>query len=172
MQKNGWDRADTIVGVSGGVNRFTPDTYAPQLAIDVTALRRPVGLVIRGTVEWDSNFEIKSRPFKTRAASLALGPGMQMGKNRFGLAVALLAVFRYWEVTRADIVDAKEKLAVDFGAGLYVRGFFYLTHFAGLYLQSGVEMFPRARQIVIEDGPGKRLGLFHIPFNLGIFIQF
>ena len=162
----------TIVGAAGGFDFFTGGSYAPSVMADVTLARNRVGVVMRLGMEGDSAFAVSGRPFRTRAGVLELGPGWIADKHRVGGSLQLLLVFRYWEVYRSDMAGAHSRLFVDFGPGLHwLMWVKFSTHF-GVYLKTGVQLFPAARQIIIEDGPRKRIGRFHFPVNLGFFTRF
>ncbi len=159
-------------GVAIGADWFTRGNIAPQLTMTFSLRRRMIGFVIRGTMEGDSNFRIGPRPFDTRSASMGLGAGAFFQWKRLVLAVQSLVVFRYWEVVRSDVRDATTALFVDMGTGLFPLASMNLTPFLGIYVSGGAAVFPRARRVVVEDGPQRRIGLFHFSANAGLFFYF
>jgi hypothetical protein len=161
-----------FTGVAIGADWFSRGNIAPQLTMTFSLRRRTIGLVIRGTMEGDSNFRIGPRPFDTRSASMGLGAGMFFEWKRLMFALQSLVVFRYWEVVRSDVRDATTALFVDMGTGLFPLVSVNLTPFLGIFVSGGAAVFPRARQVVVENGPHKRIGRFHFPLNVGLFFYF
>ncbi|MBN2528112.1 MAG: hypothetical protein JXR76_17100 [Deltaproteobacteria bacterium] len=161
-----------FTGVSAGLEMFTPGSRALQLSTTFALYRNHFGLVIRGTLEGDSNFIIEKIPFDTWGGSLALGPGGFMKWKRLEFSLQSLVDFRYWEVKRADISATTMLMYTEIGAGLFLLLAMEFTRYFGMYATAGATVFPRARHIVLEGGGKNRLGLFHFPFNIGAFLRF
>lgn len=170
------DNRHVRVGVGGGVNLFTAGNVAPQMMVDVSLVHRRIGLVLRFTGEGDSSFEINDddavRGFDTRVGALELGPGWFGNRSRLGVSLQPLLVLRYWEVKRADLPNSTTQLFVDMGAGLHVVMAASLGKHLGIFFRAGVQIFPAARRIMVENGPQKRIGLLHFPLNPGFFVRF
>lgn len=124
------------------------------------------------SLEMDSTFEIEGRPFDTTAGILALGPRFQWQRHRIALGVEPMMVFRYIRLNRADLVDANQYRCVDMGPGVYPFFQFRFHKNWGIMARVGVEMYPKARRVVIEDGPKRRLGLWSFPFQAAFFATF
>ncbi len=162
------DEVFYAIDVEGGAAYVFPYAFAPLVSAGFgVGKSRWFGLA-RFQLAFDSNFEIESRPFDTFQIGTKMGAGyLLLSNGRFRISSELLALWQYSIFSRADRRDAANRTWSDFGVGLFVVGRVQLKGVFGLFLMLGIEVYPTARTVEIEDGPNLKTGLLSVPVSIG-----
>lgn len=82
------------------------------------------------------------------------------------------AITRVSRFKRDQYESAKWQIWADVGASAHFAISVALWEGIGFWAIVGIDIFPKARYVGIENGPKKRLGLVGVPMTLGSYIKF